>query len=142
MRCPRRLHNRGMERRLKKEIIYGQVVGKANNYQAVPDGQGGRRIIKNDKIRAYEKKFLDQCSIYRGRLIDRPFRLHVEVFESSPAFDLDNALKTILDCLQYANAIKNDNLCIAINATKKLDRNNPRVEFAIEETEPKLFLTD
>lgn len=121
------------------EIIFGQPIGKANNYQAVPDGQGGRRIIKNEKIKAYERSFQRQCKLYRGRGINRPFRLHITVYESSNAYDLDNCLKTVLDCLQYAGAITNDNLCVGIAATKKIDRVHPRIEYAIEELEPKLF---
>ncbi|MBR0117054.1 MAG: RusA family crossover junction endodeoxyribonuclease [Prevotella sp.] len=124
---------------MEMETIYGQVVSKANSYMTVPDSAGGRRIIKNEQIRAYERSFLDQCRIYRGKGISRPFRLHVTVFESSNAYDIDNALKTILDCLQYAGAIANDNLCIGISATKKIDRRRPRVVYGIEETEPTLF---
>ena len=54
-------------------------------------------------------------------------------------YDLDNSLKTILDCLQYVKAITNDSYCVGIVANKHIDRNNPRVAFAIEELEPKLF---
>lgn len=121
------------------ETIYGQPIGKANNYQAVPDGQGGKRIIKNEKIRNYERMFANQCIKYRGKRIDGPFRLHITVYESSNAYDLDNCLKTVLDCLQYAGAITNDNLCVGINATKKIDRRNPRVEYGLEVLEPSLF---
>ena len=121
------------------EIIYGQVIAKANSYQAVPDGQGGRRIIKNDEIRRYEKSFLSQCKVYRNRYISHPFRLVVKVFESSSRYDLDNSLKTILDCLQYAHAIKDDNLCIGINAEKVVDKRRPRIEFKLIEQEPVMF---
>ena len=121
------------------ETIMGQPVSKANSYMAVPDGDGGKRIIKNDKIRAYERSFCDQCRIYRDKGINRPFRLHIVVYESSNAYDLDNCLKTVLDCLQYAGAITNDNLCVGISATKKLDREHPRIEYGIEELEPRLF---
>ena len=124
---------------MELETIYGQVVSKANSYMAVPDSAGGRRIIKNDSIRTYERNFSDQCRIYRDRKISRPFRLHIIVYESKAAYDLDNCLKTILDCLQYAGAIKDDNLCVGINATKKIDRKNPRIVYGIEETEPRLF---
>lgn len=124
---------------MKTETILGQVIGKANNYQAVPDGHGGRRIIKNGKLRAYERLFASQCRIYRGRWINRPFRLHLTVFEASRAFDLDNSIKTILDCLQYAHAIKDDNLCVGIVAEKKIDPRNPRIVYGIEELEPRLF---
>lgn len=121
------------------EIIYGQVVAKANNYQAVPDGMGGRRIIKNKEVRQYERSFLSQCNVYRNKYISRPFRLVIKVFQSSNRYDLDNSIKTILDCLQYARAIKDDNLCMGITAEKKVDRMNPRIEYQLVELEPTLF---
>ena len=121
------------------ETIFGQVVAKASHMQAVPDGQGGRRIIKDEKIRAYERNFDEQCRLYRDKNIDRPFLLHITVYQSSNVYDLDNSLKTILDCLQYAHAIKDDNLCIGIRADKRIDRDRPRIVYGIEETEPKLF---
>jgi len=121
------------------EIIYGQVIAKANSYQAVPDGQGGRRIIKNDEVRQYKKSFISQCRIYKDRYISRPFRLIVKVFQSSVRFDLDNSLKTILDCLQYAHAIKDDNLCVGIEAEKRIDSRHPRIEYQLVEQEPTLF---
>lgn len=124
---------------LAYETIQGQIVGKANNYQAVPDKQGGKRIIKNAAIRRYEKSFSKQCSIYRDKRINKPFVLVVHVFESKLSYDLDNALKTLLDCLQYVEAITNDNLCVGIRATKHIDRGCPRVTFAIQEVEPSLF---
>ncbi len=133
------MNNEGQRTDLIWETIQGQPIGKANNYQAVPDGQGGKRIIKNEKIRAYERSFNDQCKIYRGKGINRPFRLHIIVYESSNAYDLDNCLKTVLDCLQYAGAITNDNLCVGIKATKKIDRRNPRIVYGLEELEPTLF---
>lgn len=52
------------------EVVLGQIVAKANNYQAVPDGTGGRRMIKNFRVRAYEKNFLKQCKLYAGRMDD------------------------------------------------------------------------
>lgn len=124
---------------LTYETIQGQIVGKANNYQAVPGGQGGRRIIKNAAIRQYEKNFCRQCSIYKNRRIDKPFVLIVHVFESKLSYDLDNALKTLLDCLQYVEAVTNDNLCVGIKATKHIDRQNPRIVYAIQELEQRLF---
>lgn len=123
------------------EVILGQIVAKANNYQAVPDGTGGRRMIKNSRVRTYEKNFLKQCKIYAGRMINRPFELIVVVYYMHNNFDLDNSLKTLLDCLQYAGAITNDNLCIRIVADKRIDPYRPRVEFSIipEPAPPSLF---
>jgi Holliday junction resolvase RusA-like endonuclease len=124
------------------EVIFGQIVAKANNYQAVPDkATGGRRIIKSDKVRAYERTFAAQCRIYAGKRINRPFELVTTVYYSRPTYDLDNSLKTLLDCLQYVGAITDDNLCTRIVADKQIDRYKPRVEFAIiaEPPTPSLF---
>lgn len=121
-----------------KEIIYGQVVSKANNYQ-IGDSSSGKHIIKSHELRDYERSFFQQCTIYKDRLIAKPFRLKIEVYESSCRYDLDNALKTILDCLQYSKAITDDNLCVGIQASKHIDARCPRVVFSIEEIEPRLF---
>ena len=42
-----------------------------------------------------------------------------------------NSLKVVLDCLQKAEVIKNDNKCIEIIAKKHLDKIDPRIEFSI-----------
>lgn len=115
------------------EIIRGQIIAKANHYQAVPGRNGEKRIIKDEKIRAYERSFMEQCRIYRNRRISSRFRLFVRVWHSSVRFDLDNSLKTLLDCLQMVDAITDDKLCFQIEAEKKIDKYHPRVEFALLE---------
>ena len=115
------------------EVIHGQIIAKANHYQAVPGKLGMKRIIKDEKIRAYERSFMKQCQIYRNKRMSSRFRLFVRVFHSSVRFDLDNSLKTLLDCLQMAGAITDDKLCFQIEAEKKIDKYHPRVEFAILE---------
>ena len=115
------------------ETIFGQIVGKANHYQAVPGRNGERRIIKDDKIRAYEHSFMEQCTKYRNRRISSRFRLFVRVWHSSVRFDLDNSLKTLLDCLQMVEAITDDKLCFQIEAEKHIDKYHPRIEFALLE---------
>lgn len=125
-----------------QEIIYGQIVAKANNYIAVPDkATGGRRIIKSDKIRAYEKSFAQQCKVYKGKQINTHFDLIVEVYYKNLNYDLDNSLKTLLDCLQYVGAITDDKLCRRIVAQKFYDPHRPRVEFDIiaDDPQPTLF---
>lgn len=115
------------------ETIYGQIIAKANHYQAVPGKSGTKRIIKDEKIRTYERSFEKQCRIYRNRRITSRFRLFVRVFHSSVRFDLDNSLKTLLDCLQMVGAIADDKLCFQIEAEKRIDKYRPRVEFALLE---------
>lgn len=117
---------------IDKEIIFGQVVAKANNYLAVPSKNGEKRIIKNERIRRYEESFMQQCKVYRGRRIDIPFVLLIAVYYKNNKADLDNSLKTILDCLQQCEVITDDNLCFKIVAEKRIDKKQPRVEFAIK----------
>lgn len=125
------------------EVIHGQIIAKANHYQAVPGKFGAKRIIKDEKIRAYEKSFMQQCRVYRNKGISSRFRLFVRVYHSSVRFDLDNSLKTLLDCLQMAGAITDDKLCFQIEAEKKIDRYHPRIEFAIlEVNEQKQLFTN
>lgn len=123
----------------EKETIYGEVVSKANNYQAVPDKNGTRRIIKNKKIRTYERLFDAQCKIYRDRHIDSGFVLNIDVYFLNGKHDLDNAVKTICDCLQYVGAISDDNLMMRLNARKFVTITTPRVEFSIERIDGTLF---
>lgn len=121
------------------ETILGEVIAKANHYMAVPDkATGGRRMIKDQILRAYEKEFDKQCKLYRGKQINQPFRFLVNVYYSHNNHDIDNSLKTILDCLQYAGAITNDNLCMEIQAKKYISQ-YPRIEYAIEPIQPTLF---
>jgi Holliday junction resolvase RusA-like endonuclease len=124
---------------LMYEVIYGQVVSKSNNYQVGNNKHGDRYIIKSEAIKKYESSFINQCKFYKDMLIMSPFKIYLDVFESSQQYDLDNALKTILDCLQYVHAIVNDNQCMGIDAVKHIDRKNPRVRFAILTNEPSLL---
>ena len=116
---------------MKTEVIHGQIIAKANHYQAVPGKNGEKRIIKDEKIRAYERSFMEQCTKYRNRRISSRFRFFVRVWHSSVRFDLDNSLKTLLDCLQMVGAITDDKLCFQIEAEKKIDKYHPRIEFAL-----------
>ena len=121
------------------EVITSQIPSKKNQYTVGNNKHGERYIIKSETMRRYERTFAEQCKVYKDRNIDRPFKLHVVVYESSWAFDLDNALGGLLDCMQYNHCITNDNLAVAIDCRKVIDPSNPRVAFAIEELEPKLF---
>lgn len=129
-----------MNKELIWETIFGQVPSKANTYKAVPGADESRRIIKGSDVREYERNFLRQISRYKDMNIKGKFRLFIHVYESSDRYDLDNALKTVLDCLQYAHAIENDNTCAEISARKIVDRQHPRIMFAIEEIDKPLNL--
>jgi Holliday junction resolvase RusA-like endonuclease len=65
-------------------------------------------------------------------MIDVPFEFYVDVFYPSKRSDLDGSFKIVLDCLQKAKVIKNDNNCSLIHARKFIDKENPRIEFTIK----------
>lgn len=108
------------------ETIHGTCPSKSNCYRIA-----GNSLVKTSAMKKYEDNFYIQCRQYRNGAIDRYFELHVKVFYPSQRADLDNSLKVILDCLQKANAVKNDNKCVKIVAEKFLDAKDPRIEFAI-----------
>lgn len=108
------------------EVIFGNVVSKANHYQATRHG-----IIKDAIIRAYERSFARQCQ-HKGANINVPFVLDIRVFYETSKNDLDNSIKTILDCLQDNGVISNDNLCVEIRAKKGFDSKNPRAIISVE----------
>ena len=114
-----------------KQIIQGTCPSKSNCYQIITiKGRGS--LAKTNTLKAYEDKFYIQCNQYRNANISGYFELYVDVFYPNERADLDNSLKIILDCLQKAKAIKNDNKCVKIVAQKFLDKNNPRIEFELK----------
>ena len=114
------------------QIIIGQAPAKSNTYRIVKLG-GKPAIKKSDSTEQYERNFYMQVGPYRNMQIKGFFELYVRVYFSTMSHDLDNSLKSILDSLQYAKTIVNDNRCVKIVAEKFIDKTNPRVEFRITE---------
>ena len=114
-----------------KQVIYGDIPSKSNCYKIIVTA-GFHRLGKTKAVKEYENKFLLQCGL-RNANIKNFFKLDVDCYNSSNRKDLDNAFKLLLDCLQQCKVIKNDRLCVEINARKFVDKVNPRVEFTITE---------
>jgi len=114
-------------------VIYGNAPSKANQYKIITLGGHGS-LAKTKALKEYEERFYLQCS-YRNRNIQGFFELYVDVYFHSNQPDLDNSLKCLLDCLQGCKAIKNDRNCVKIVANKFIDKQNPRIEFTINEVE-------
>lgn len=114
------------------QTIFGNPPSKSNSYKIITiNGHGS--LGKTKALKQYENDFFIQCNQYRNKNIDGYFELHLNVFYPSQRSDLDNSLKIILDCLQRVKAIKNDNKCVKIVASKFLDKSNPRIEFKLIE---------
>lgn len=115
-----------------EQIIYNNPPSKSNSYRIITiNGHGS--LAKTDALKKYEKDFYLQCGAYRNRKIKRLFELYIDVYFSSNRPDLDNALKSTLDCLQTCKAITNDRNCVKIVANKFIDPVQPRLEFTIVE---------
>ena len=115
-----------------EQIIYNNPPSKSNSYRIITiNGHGS--LTKTDALKKYEKDFYLQCGSYRNKKIKGFFELYIDVYFSSNRPDLDNALKSTLDCLQTCNAITNDRNCVKIVANKFIDPIRPRLEFTIIE---------
>jgi Holliday junction resolvase RusA-like endonuclease len=113
--------------------IQGKIPSKSNSYKIITIA-GHSSLGKQKVLKEYEQSFFLQCPL-RGKNIAGYFKLSVDVYYENMRPDLDNCLKILLDCLQQCKAIKNDRQCVEIHARKLIDKNNPRVEFIIEEVE-------
>lgn len=111
-------------------VVHGKVPSKSNCYRVVKWGNKAG-LAKGKELKNYEKSFALQYQ--PTKTIEGDFELDVAVFYPSRLADLDNSLKVVLDCLQSAKAIKNDRYCQRINATRHIDKENPRVEFTLIE---------
>ena len=121
----------------KKIIIYGRVPSKSNSYKL---GKMKSKLgqpcfmYKAKGLTKYEEDFYIQLPPeIRGININKWFKLEVDIYYPSKRLDLDNSLKIILDCLENSKVIKNDNLCARIEASKAIDKKNPRIEFMIKQ---------
>ena len=114
------------------KTIVGQIPSKSNQYRIVTiHGHGS--LAKSKSLTEYEKSFYMQVGEYRNLGIDGFFEIYVRVYFSTMSHDIDNSLKCLLDCLQHAGTIKNDNRCVKVVAEKFIDKMNPRIEFRIVE---------
>lgn len=114
-----------------KGIIKGTPVSKSNSYRVITLGGHGS-LTKTSAMKKYEESFLWQVGNIRDLNINEPFEFYMDVYYPSKRSDLDGSFKCILDCLQKAKVIKNDNNCCKILGRKFIDRENPRVEFMIK----------
>lgn len=112
------------------QTISGNCPSKSNCYRIVTlNGHGS--LAKTKALKDYETTFFMQCGKYRNLNIDNLFEYHCKVYYPSMRTDLDNHCKIVLDAMQKAKVITNDNKCVKIVAEKFIDKENPRIEFKI-----------
>lgn len=113
-----------------KARIKGTPVSKSNSYRIIKKGDH-YELGKTDAMRRYEEAFMWQVGSIRGANISCMFEFYIDVYYPSKRSDLDGCLKGVLDCLQQAKVITNDNNCCLIHARKFIDKEDPRVELRI-----------
>lgn len=112
--------------------IYGHPPSKANSYKI-----RGNSLGKAQKVVEYEEAFRLQLNAIRStgllpkEKIEGMFAINIDVYYKDKRSDLDNSAKVILDCLQANQVIDNDRNCIRLVLNKKLDKEQPRIEFEI-----------
>jgi Holliday junction resolvase RusA-like endonuclease len=118
-----------------KGVVYGNTPSKSNCYRIITvKGKNGKThgsLAKTSALKKYEDNFYMQVGRSRGAMIEDFFEFEIDVYYPSNRADLDNSLKVVLDCLQKAKVIKNDNKCTKIIARKFIDKKDPRIEFKI-----------
>lgn len=113
-----------------KGKIIGTPPSKSNSYRIITINNHAS-LTKTKAMKDYEESFLWQVGRIRDVNINCPFEFYLDVYFPSKRSDLDGCFKAVLDCLQKAKVIKNDNNCCLIHARKFIDKENPRVEFKI-----------
>lgn len=116
--------------------IHGNPPSKSNQYRVramVQKGKKPRAILyKSAELKSYEKSFIEE--IPENCKVDMIGDLNMAVvcYFSSRRPDVDNAAKSILDCLQKGGVIRNDRSVMKLTLIKELDKDNPRVDIAIK----------
>jgi len=93
-------------------------------------------MYKKKAIKDYEKSFIDQIPPkYKGLNISYNMNVEIHCYYDSRRPDLDNSAKVILDCLQAAKVIKNDNKVYELHMYKHVYKlTGSRVEIKITES--------
>lgn len=112
------------------QTIIGNVPSKSNCYKIITIA-GHSSLAKTKALKEWENNFFMQCGPYRNLGIDDYFEYHCKVYYPTMRTDLDNHCKIVLDAMQRAKVITNDNRCVKIVAEKFIDKTNPRIEFKL-----------
>lgn len=114
--------------------ILGQAPSKSNCYGVKCFGSKGS-MYKKAAVKKYERSFISQIPAkYLNKNIEYYMKVDIDCYYDSRRPDLDNSAKVILDCLQAAGVIKNDNKVYELNMTKNVRSGGSRVDIRISES--------
>ena len=106
------------------------AVSKSNSYKV---GRNNRLKV-NKEVETFEYFFIKLLpEQVKNANIKKPFKLVLDLWLQNKNQDLDNCSKSILDCLETAGAIYNDNLCYELIMRKHIDEENPKIKLKLSE---------
>ena len=115
-------------------VVHRPLPSKANSRKIVTFGKGaGARpaIIKSKEAREFETHFnvVALASGLRDVPLDGKLWLAVLVYQKDMRRDLECEL--LKDCLQRSGVVKNDRLFWKVSEERRIDKEDPRVEFRL-----------
>lgn len=90
------------------------------------------KVYVSDEARQYRITAALSAKAQGAKVLNGLVVVRVDVFRPAKRGDLDNTLKVLLDALRGV-AYEDDKQVVAINAYRRDDPANPRVELVIEE---------
>lgn len=96
----------------------GEVPAKKNRQRAIHMPGNRIGILKADVVRDYEEMCAIEVIGQKLKRMEGPLTMHVELVYRRNR-DVDGALTTIMDCLQFAGVYDNDMSIITATVTKR-----------------------
>lgn len=123
---------------MTKLEIAGKIPAKSSNRQVYLNKKTGKRFYaSSDAYQDFEDDFLWQVKSKKcvQLPVNKKGRLSVTliVYDTSRRQDIDSFPKSLLDCLQKAQAIVNDNKVDELIVLRAVDKENPRCFIKVEE---------
>ena len=100
-----------------------------NRYWRHVQIKGAVRVLLSSEARRYQKAV--SLALAGVPTIDYPVVLLIDVYVQRRGTDADACLKSLLDAIEHAGLIRNDNLVCELRVRRYLDATNPRVELEI-----------
>jgi len=113
--------------------VFGEPASKSNSRRLVKRGSRPM-FIKSQKALDYGEAFAAQCP-QLDEVIEHPVYVVMTIWYASRRPDIDGGVSLVLDLMQ-GKIYKNDRQVHCIIASKKLDRENPRVEVEVRKYDP------
>lgn len=90
----------------------------------------GRRFLTVEGKEVKENMGLEAKLQWRKAIMEGPVNIEIDFYFKNSRMDIDNALKALFDCLTGV-IWKDDKQIVRLQATKKVDKINPRIELKI-----------